>query len=58
MVEVTDGFFEVLGVTPAFGRTFTPTDMPRSAPPVVMLSHAAWTRRFVRIRRSWESPSS
>lgn len=46
MVAVSDGFFEVLGVSPAFGRSFTPRDMPRTAPPVVMLSHATWTRRF------------
>lgn len=44
-LEVSDGFFEVLGVRPAFGRTITSADVVRGAAPVVMLSHPAWTRR-------------
>jgi putative ABC transport system permease protein len=46
MVAVTDGFFEVLGVPPLLGRSFTPADMVRGAAPVAILSHEAWQRRF------------
>ncbi len=46
MAEVSDGFFEALGVAPALGRTFLPAETRREAPPVVMLAHGAWVRRF------------
>jgi predicted permease len=46
MAEVSDGFFEALGVAPAFGRTFTSPDMNRGGPPVVILSHQSFVRRF------------
>lgn len=46
MVAVSDGFFEVLGVTPALGRPFAAADIVRGAPPVVILSHQAWTTRL------------
>jgi hypothetical protein len=46
MIEVTDGFFDVLGVRPLSGRAFAAADVVRGAPPVVILSHAAWLRRF------------
>ena len=45
-VMVTGNFFDVLGVPAALGRTFQPADMPAGAPPVVILSHAAWRTRF------------
>jgi predicted permease len=45
-VEVTDGFFELLGVRPASGRTIAEADLKRGAPAVVLISHAAWMRRF------------
>ena len=45
-VNVTDGFFETLGVTPALGRGLTPDDDRPGAPLVVLLSHALWQRRF------------
>lgn len=45
-VEVTDGFFEALGVTPLLGRTVSELDVKRGAAPVALLSHAAWIRRF------------
>ncbi|HUE88743.1 MAG TPA: ABC transporter permease [Vicinamibacterales bacterium] len=43
-VPVSTNFFEVLGVSPALGRTFLPEDSyPR---PVVVISHGLWQRRF------------
>ena len=44
--EVTGAFFDVLGVVPAAGRDFVEDDTKRGAEPVVILSHASWTRRF------------
>jgi predicted permease len=44
---VSGNYFQVLGVAPALGRTFTNDD--ESAPganPVVVLSHGYWTRRY------------
>ena len=46
MVAVTDGFFELLGVSPILGRSFAAGDVVRGAPPVVILSHQTWSRRF------------
>jgi putative ABC transport system permease protein len=43
---VTDGFFDVLGVTPLMGRTLRPDDHVSGAPAVVVLSHAFWQREF------------
>jgi putative ABC transport system permease protein len=45
-IEVTPRFFEVLGVAPALGRVFNPSDAVRGAAPVVVLSDAAWRRRL------------
>jgi predicted permease len=45
-VEVTDGFFETLGVAPASGRSFSRADMLRQSPAVVILTHRAWVHRF------------
>lgn len=45
-VMVTGNFFDVLGVTPALGRTLQPHDMPVGADPVVMLTDTAWRTRF------------
>ena len=44
--EVESNFLETLGVRPALGRDFTPEDDTRGAPPVVIISHDVWTRRF------------
>ena len=44
--EVSDGFFDLLGVRFAAGRGFAATETARSGPPVVVLSHGAWTRRL------------
>jgi predicted permease len=44
---VSAGYFEVLGVTPALGRTFTRTEAetPNSAA-LAVISHRLWQRRF------------
>lgn len=44
--EVTTNTFRLLGVAPAVGRDFLPEDARPGAPPVVILRHDAWTRRF------------
>src|SRR4051812_6873713 len=43
--RVTPNFFDVLGVRPAIGRTFT-ADEDRTAAPVVVISDALWRRRY------------
>jgi len=39
-------YFDVLGVRAVLGRTFTPDDDRSDAPPVAVISHGYWTRRF------------
>jgi len=43
-LSVTTDFFRTLGVAPLLGRTLSDADA--SGPPVVVLSHALWQRRF------------
>jgi putative ABC transport system permease protein len=38
--------FRGLGVSPALGRTFSPDEDRLGAPPVVVISHDLWQRRF------------
>jgi putative ABC transport system permease protein len=45
-VGVTAGFFETLGVAPLLGRTLAPDEEAPGAPPVVLISHGLWQRRF------------
>jgi predicted permease len=45
-LDVIANFFQVLGVTPAVGRPFTPDDARTGARPVTLLSHAYWVRQF------------
>jgi predicted permease len=45
-VPVSDNFFQILGVQPALGRTFTADESKWNGPKAVMLSHALWARRF------------
>jgi putative ABC transport system permease protein len=45
-VQVTPGFFELLGVPVAAGRPFVPGDDAPGAPPVALLSDSAWKRHF------------
>lgn len=42
----THAFLRVLGVAPALGRFFTTEEDAPGGPPVVVLSHGAWMRRF------------
>ncbi|MES2523531.1 MAG: ABC transporter permease [Gemmatimonadota bacterium] len=39
-------FFDVLGVRPVLGRSFTADDMKAGAPPVVVLGHSVWRERL------------
>jgi putative ABC transport system permease protein len=43
---VSDQFFQLLGITPALGRTFLPDDYRANQAGVVMISDALWQRRF------------
>ena len=43
---VSANFFDVLGVTPMFGRTFVDADDKPGAPAVLVLSHAYWKSSF------------
>jgi putative ABC transport system permease protein len=45
-MRVSANFFDLLGVRPAFGRTFRTEDDRPDAWRSVILSHALWTRRF------------
>ncbi|HYT89367.1 MAG TPA: ABC transporter permease [Gemmataceae bacterium] len=44
--RVSSEFFSVLWVAPAIGRAFLPEDDREGAPPVAILTHAFWQRRF------------
>ncbi len=43
---VTGNLFEMLGVAPVLGRSFTPADEATDAPAVVILSHQTWQGQF------------
>ena len=43
---VDHNFLRVLGTPVALGRDFAPEDDVRGAPPVAIISHALWVRRF------------
>jgi predicted permease len=43
---VSGGYFDVLGVGAHLGRTITSEDDTPTAPPVAMISHGYWLRRF------------
>jgi len=45
-VRVTASFFDVLGVRPALGRTFSRDEERPGRDRVVVLSHGLWTRRY------------
>ena len=48
VARVSDGFFSILQVPPALGRTFVPEEDRRHGYPrrAVVLSHGLWARRF------------
>ncbi len=43
---VSEGFFDVLGSGPLYGRTFLPEEHEAGKDQVVVLSHGGWLRRF------------
>ena len=43
---VSAGFFEILGVTPTLGRTFSADEDRLGANPTVMISEGLWKRKF------------
>ncbi len=43
---VSAGFFEILGVKPLLGRTFTADEDRLGANPTVMISEGLWKRKF------------
>src|SRR5262245_62002037 len=45
-VPVSDNFFQILGVQPELGRTFSADEVKWNAPKTVILSHGLWARRF------------
>jgi len=44
--RVTRGFFEIFGLEPLYGRTFTPEEYTAGRNQVVVLSYGTWTQRF------------
>ena len=44
--EVSSTYFNVLGITPALGRDFTPADARVGAPPAAILTDGFWRRRL------------
>ncbi len=45
-LEVSQRLFDTLGVQPALGRTFLPSEFDSSAPPVVVISDRLWRKHF------------
>jgi predicted permease len=43
---VTSGLLETLGVVPVLGRTLAPDEEAPGGPPVALISHGLWQRRF------------
>ena len=48
VTEVTSNTFARVRQTPMLGRDFTPADEMPGAPPVVILRHSFWERRFAK----------
>jgi putative ABC transport system permease protein len=44
--RVSDGFFDLFGVAPAFGRTFVPGDFVPGRENVLVLGYGTWMRQF------------
>ena len=45
-LRVTHSYFDVLGIRPALGRTFTAEEDQLGGPSTVVLSHGLWQRQF------------
>lgn len=45
-VQVSDNFFQTLGVEPQIGRLFNPDECKWHGPRATLLSHGLWQRRF------------
>ena len=46
LAQINANFFDVFGITPTYGRLFIPQDEQAGHPPVAVVSHALWQRRF------------
>ncbi len=46
LAQTNTNFFDVFGITPQYGRLFSPQDEQAGHAPVVILSDALWRRRF------------
>jgi putative ABC transport system permease protein len=46
MAITSASFFDVLDVRPALGRAFRPNEDAPASPPVVVIAHSLWQRRF------------
>lgn len=46
ITQVAPRFFELLGIQPAVGRLFTDAEYKPNGPPVVLMNHGYWQRRF------------
>ena len=44
--RASSGIFDVFGVQPVLGRGFVPAEDRAGAPPVAVISHALWMRRY------------
>ncbi|MEO0557618.1 MAG: ABC transporter permease [Bacteroidota bacterium] len=47
-MRIGDGFFDVFGIAPILGRTFTAEEVEAAPQPVVLLSEALWETRYRR----------
>jgi len=45
-IHVSADFFPIFDATPAFGRTFSTSEDRPGAPPLAVMSHGLWVRRF------------
>ena len=43
---VTGNYFSIMGLSPVLGRAFLSTDDGAGAPPIIMLTHEYWQKRF------------